>query len=149
MRGENGRLRGEELDLWRAFTRAYASIQRGLESELEGGEGIPLRSFTVLLELDRAPGKRMRMSDLADAVTLSRSGLSRLIDRLVDEGSIERAECDDDARGSFAVLTEPGAERLRDSRPTHTEAVRRLFLNHFSTIELRSLSDYLERVRGE
>jgi DNA-binding MarR family transcriptional regulator len=124
-------------------------VSRELELELESVEGIQLRTFTVLFELDRAPHRRLRMSDLATAVGLSRSGLSRLIDRLVHEGSIERAECDDDARGSFAVLTGQGVQRLNDSREAHAAALRRLFLDHFSAAELRALSSYMERVQGE
>src|SRR3954447_2876805 len=101
-RGSKTTLQGAELDAWRALMRAHAAVSRELEAELEAAEGLPLRSFTVLLELDEAPDQRLRMSDLANAAGLSRSGLSRLIDRLVADRLIERAECDDDGRGSFA-----------------------------------------------
>jgi DNA-binding MarR family transcriptional regulator len=139
-------LQGPELDAWRALMRAYAAVSRQLEVELETAEGLPLRSFTVLLELDQAPDQRLRMSDLADAAGLSRSGLSRLIDRLVADRLIERAECDDDGRGSFAVLTAAGAARLGAARRTHSEAVRRALVDHFTTSELREFSRYLRRV---
>jgi DNA-binding MarR family transcriptional regulator len=102
----------------------------------------------VLLELDSAPAQRMRMSELASAVGLSRSGLSRLIDRLCREGLIERAECPFDARGAFAVLTDAGAERLREARADHTSTVRRHFVDLFTADELRELAAYLERVPG-
>jgi DNA-binding MarR family transcriptional regulator len=126
--------------------RAHTAVSRQLETELEAAEGLPLRSFTVLLELDEAPEQKLRMSDLAAAAGLSRSGLSRLIDRLVADRLIERADCDDDGRGSFAVLTAAGAARLGAARRTHSEAVRRVLVDHFSATELRELSRYLHRV---
>ena len=144
--GQTSTLKGAELDTWRALLRAHASVSRELESELEASDGLPLRSFTVLLELDQAPDRRLRMSDLADAAGLSRSGLSRLIDRLVADRLIERAECDDDGRGSFAVLTAAVAARLGAARRTHTDAVRRVLVDHFTSAELREFSRYLSRV---
>ena len=139
-------LNGVELVAWRAFMRAHARLTRGLESELEAADNLPLRSFMVLLELEHAPGRRLRMSDLAEAAGLSRSGLSRLIDRLVSEGLIERAECDDDGRGSFAVLTPAGEARVNAATPTHTAAVRQLFVSSFTAAELRELSGFLSRI---
>jgi DNA-binding MarR family transcriptional regulator len=148
MDGENGTLQGLELDVWRTFMRAYATLSRELGSELDGSDRLPLRSFMVLLELDQAPERRMRMSDLANAVGLSRSGLSRLIDRLERARWIARAECDDDARGSFAVLTADGVKRLASAQAAHAATVRRLFLDHFTAAELRDLSGYMERVQS-
>ena len=146
MANQNGSLEGAALGAWRVLMRAHAAVSQQLEAELEAGHRMPLRSFTVLHELDSAPGRRMRMSDLALAVGLSRSGLSRLIDRLCTEGLIERAECLHDARGSFAVLTEAGAERVHEARADHASAVRRHFVDLFTADELRELSAYLERV---
>jgi DNA-binding MarR family transcriptional regulator len=142
----NASLEGIGLGAWRGLMRAHAAVCSGLEAELEAGHALPLRSFTVLLELDSAPARRMRMSELASAVGLSRSGLSRLIDRLCREGLIERADCPFDARGAFAVLTEAGAQRLQEARADHAAAVRRHFLDHFTADELRELSAYLARV---
>jgi DNA-binding MarR family transcriptional regulator len=142
----NGSLEGVALGAWRGLMRAHASVSHHLEAELEAAHQLPLRSFTVLFELDSAPARRMRMSELAVAVGLSRSGLSRLIDRLCRDGLIERAECPNDARGSFAVLTDEGAARLHGARDDHASAVRRHFLDHFNTDELRELSAFLERV---
>jgi DNA-binding MarR family transcriptional regulator len=126
--------------------RAHATLARELESVLDAAHLLPLRSFTVLLELELAPDRRLRMGELADVAGLSRSGLSRMIDRLERQGLIERAECPDDARGAFAVLTDRGAERLDAAREDHAEVVRRHFLGHFSPAELRALSGYLERI---
>ena len=146
MASQNGSLEGVALGAWRGLMRAHAAVSQQLEAELEAAHGMPLRSFTVLLELDSAPGSRMRMSDLAIAVGLSRSGLSRLVDRLCADGLIDRAECVHDARGSFAVLTDAGAARLQETRADHTSAVRRHFVDLFTADELRELSSYLERV---
>src|SRR4051794_25677036 len=146
IRSRNGTLRGPELDAWRSLMRAHSTLAREIELELDAADGLPLRSFTVLMELERAPDQRLRMSDLAEAAGLSRSGLSRLIDRLVAERLIERAECDDDGRGSFAVLTPAGEARLSGARATHSDAVRRLFVGHFTAAELRQLSGFLGRV---
>jgi len=89
----------------------------------------------------------MRMRDLADAVVLSRSGLTRLVDRLQREGLIEREQCASDARGAYAVLTETGRGRLREAQPLHRESVRRRFLSRFSDDELRELAVFWERLQ--
>jgi DNA-binding MarR family transcriptional regulator len=146
MGSQNGSVEGVGIGAWRGLMRAHASVSHHLEAELESVHQLPLRSFTVLFELDSAPSRRMRMSELAIAVGLSRSGLSRLIDRLCRDGLIQRAECPNDARGSFAVLTDEGAARLRGARDDHAAAVRRHFLDHFSADELRELSAFLARV---
>lgn len=147
-RGDNGRLRDAEVDAWRALSRAHSAFSRELEQELGAVDGLPLSSFTVLFELEAAPGRRLRMGDLATAAGLSRSGLSRLIDRLAAARLIERAECDDDGRGSFAVLTKAGAKRLQAARQTHAEAVARLFAGNLTSAELRTLSGLLSRLSG-
>jgi DNA-binding MarR family transcriptional regulator len=145
-RSRNGALRAVELDAWRALMRGQATLAHELETDLEAANGLPLRSFTVLFELEQVPGRRLRMSELAEAAGLSRSGLSRLIDRLVADGLIERAECCDDGRGSFAVLTRRGQARLDAARGTHSEAIRRLFVGRFTSAELRQLSGFLGRI---
>jgi DNA-binding MarR family transcriptional regulator len=90
----------------------------------------------------------MRMCDLATSVILSRSGLTRLIDRLEREGLVARQSCPQDARGSYAVLTERGRERLRAARATHLAGVRALFLERFSASELEQLGDFWDRIVG-
>jgi DNA-binding MarR family transcriptional regulator len=86
------------------------------------------------------------MAELADSTLLSRSGMTRLVDRLEDKGLLERDTCTDDGRGCFAVLTDKGAALLRDARPTHLDGVRERFLAHFSEDELVVLGDLWERV---
>ena len=86
------------------------------------------------------------MSELAESVLLSRSGLTRLVDRLEREGLIERATCPSDARGAFAVLTADGRAALRRAAPTHLAGVRDRFLKQFSPAELRQLTTFWERI---
>ena len=93
--------------------RVHATLTKALDAELEAEHGLPLSSYEVLLHLDDADGQRMRMSDLAATVILSRSGLTRLVDRLEREGLIARESCPSDARGSFATLTAAGRAQAR------------------------------------
>src|SRR3954464_11868579 len=118
-----------ELDAWRGFLRAHASLVRELDEELTERHGLPLSSYDVLVQLDEAPDGRLRMSHLADAVLLSRSGLSRLVTRLEGQGLLERLECPNDARGAFAAVTDAGRERLAEARLTHRAGVRERFLD--------------------
>src|SRR3954467_666190 len=103
---------GVELDAWRGFLRTRSTLLRELDDELTREHGLPLSSYDVLVQLDEAEDGRLRMSHLADAVLLSRSGLSRLVTRREGQGLLERVECTDDARGSFALITDKGRERL-------------------------------------
>ena len=91
------------------------------------------------MHLSEADGDRMRMCDLAESILLSRSGLTRLVDRLERDGLLERVACADDARGSYATLTPAGREKLAEARVSHLEGVRSLFLEHFSEAELEVL----------
>jgi DNA-binding MarR family transcriptional regulator len=101
----------------------------------------------VLINLQRAPGKRLRMAELADCVLLSRSGVTRLVDRLERDGLIIRDSCESDGRGLFAVLTDRGEELLSRARPTHLGGVRERFLRHFTEAELETFAGFWERVR--
>lgn len=134
---------------WRALLHAHARATRLLEAELEQAHNLPLASYDVLVQLTESPEGRLRMSELAEAVLLSRSGLTRLVDRLEREGLVERRSCPSDARGTFAVLTEAGRNRLRDASGTHLRGVASHVLSHFSPEELDLLGDLLGRVGGE
>ena len=135
-----------ELGAWRGMLRVHAALVRELDAELDAAHALPLSSYDVLIYLQAAPGKRLRMAELADSVLLSRSGMTRLVDRLVREGLIVRDSCESDGRGSFAVLTAEGQELLARARPTHLAGVRERFLRHFSEEELRTLAEFWERV---
>jgi DNA-binding MarR family transcriptional regulator len=117
------RLTVRELGAWRAFLRAQSHIQRKLEAELVAEHDLPLASYDVLLQLAEAEGRRLRMTELADRVLLSRSGLTRLVDRLERDGLVERVACSNDARGTNAVLTDVGLDRLRGAAPTHLRGI--------------------------
>jgi DNA-binding MarR family transcriptional regulator len=134
------------IGVWRSFLRAHAAVTRDLERELLAATGMPLGWYDVLLQLAEAPGRRLRMAELADRVLLSRSGLTRLIDRLQAEGLVRREPSPDDARGTFTVLTSAGFERLKAAAPVHLAGVRDHWLVHFSDDELRELGGLLTRV---
>jgi DNA-binding MarR family transcriptional regulator len=135
-----------ELSAWRGFLRAHTALTRELDAELVAAHGLPITSYEVLLFLADAPEGRMRMSELAASVLLSRSGLTRLADRLAGEGLIERTRCTEDARGWFAAITPKGRELFQEARHTHLDGVRRLFVASFSRDELSALGASLERL---
>ena len=136
----------EELAAWRGFLRVHAALTRELDAELAAAHGMSLSSYEVLLHLHNAPDGRMRMSELADSVLLSRSGLTRLVDRLESAGMLERRECTHDARGYWAAITKRGRRAFHDARVTHLEGVRERFLRHFADDELEQLAELWERV---
>jgi DNA-binding MarR family transcriptional regulator len=134
------------MGAWAGFLRAHRALVAELDEELRREHDLPLSSYDVLAQLDNAPDHRLRMSELADAVLLSRSGLTRLVERLERKELIERRECTDDARGAFAVLTDAGEAALREARGTHLAGVRERFLRRFDENELRRLGDVWRRV---
>ncbi|MET9336940.1 MULTISPECIES: MarR family winged helix-turn-helix transcriptional regulator [unclassified Nonomuraea] len=136
----------QESAVWRMMQRAQVRITRRLETELLAAHDLPLASYDVLLQLSEAAGRRLRMNDLADRVLLSRSGLTRLIDRLQREGLVQREACADDARGLFAVLTEAGAVRLAEATPTYLGGIRAEFLDVLEPEELAQCTAMLTKI---
>ena len=134
---------------WRAFLRAHASVLRKLERDLVNETGMPLGWYDVLVQLAEAPERRLRMADLADRVLLSRSGLTRLVDRLQAEGLVTREPYPGDARGLYTVLTPAGFEKLRAAAPTHLAGVQAYWLSKFSDRELHDLHMLLGRLDPE
>ncbi len=135
-----------ELRAWRGLQRAHACLAKKLDAELDRSHGLPMSSYEVLHRLEEAPGGRLRMCDLAEQAQLSRSGLTRLVDRLERDGLLSRCSCQHDARGSYACLTEAGRERLEEARGTHLAVVREQFFSHFSEDELTLLAHMWERI---
>jgi DNA-binding MarR family transcriptional regulator len=129
----------EELGAWRGLLRAHSALTRELDAELTREHDLPLSSYEVLLFLNDSGDGRMRMSELAESVLLSRSGLTRLVDRLERQGLLKRERCESDARGLFAEITPEGRRVFDAARQTHLAGVRKLFLSHFSRAELRTL----------
>jgi len=136
----------EELAAWRGLLRVHSALVKALDAELLAGHDLPLTSYEVLINLQAAPGKRRRMADLADGVLLSRSGMTRLVDRLEKEGLLVRDACVSDGRGTFAVLTDKGEALLTEARRTHLDGVRERFLVHFESHELTQLATLWNRV---
>lgn len=135
-----------ELRAWRGMLRVHTTLVKALDCELETTHGVGVTSYEVLMYLADAPDGRMRMHDLAASVLLSRSGLTRLVDRLERDGLIARESCKSDARGAFAVLTPAGREMLAAARVTHLNGVRRHFLDHLAPEELATLAAIWDRV---
>ena len=136
----------EELAAWRGMLRAHAELVRELDAELAREHDMPLSSYEVLLFLNDSSEGRMRMSELADSVLLSRSGLTRLVDRLERQGLLRRERCESDARGFFAEITPEGRRAFAIARKTHLDGVRRLFLSRFSRDELRTLGGMWQKL---
>jgi DNA-binding MarR family transcriptional regulator len=136
----------QELRAWRGMLRAHATLTKALDAQLEAAHGLPLTSYEVLLHLNDAEERRMRMCDLADSVLLSRSGLTRLVDRLEREGLLAREQCACDARGAFAKLTPAGQAKLAEARATHLAGVRELFLSRLTPAQHELLGEVWDAV---
>ena len=141
-------LDGAALEAWRSYLQSHASILRELDADLLVQHDLTTRDYEVLLYLAQAEDRRLPMSALAESTMLTRSGITRLIDGLVARGLIERVSCPNDARVSYARLTDPGHEKLRQAGCTHIASIRRLFLEHFSPPEVELLASLLGRLPG-
>lgn len=114
---------------WRAFLEAHTRVSRRLDEELRAEHDLSLAEYDTLLTIAWAPDRRIRMRTLADSIMLSKSGVTRLIDRLVADGLVERSACLADARGAEAVLTPTGLDRLRAAATTHMLGIDNHFLS--------------------
>jgi DNA-binding MarR family transcriptional regulator len=142
------RLEGAALEAWRSYLQSHASIVRVLDADLVAEHGMTTRDYEVLLYLAQADGRRLPMSALSERTMLTRSGITRLVDGLVESGCIERVACPKDARVSYAALTDSGYEKLRKAGCSHIASIRELFLEHFSPAELAQLAELLSRLPG-
>ena len=136
----------EQLAAWRAFLRAHASITRALEAELLAEQELSLASYDVLVQLAEAPDRRLRMTELADAVLLSRSGVTRLVDRLEKGGLVARCPVESDGRGVAAQLTDAGLNRLRTASRTHLRGIAHHFVHRLDETDLRVLERISRRL---
>ncbi len=136
----------ERLQTWVALLRTQAAVVEGVESELLARHGLPVSWHEVLVRLSRSDGGAMRMQELAREVLLSKSGLTRLADRMEESGLIERSKCGTDRRGTYAVITEAGRRMLRESFPAFMSAVEQHFARHLSGEELSALRSLLAKV---
>jgi DNA-binding MarR family transcriptional regulator len=134
------------LSAWRLLLEAHATVTELLENELVTERGLPLSRYDVLLNLAEAPGGRLRMQELSASVLLSKSGLSRLVDRMVEAGLVRRERCEDDRRGWFAVLTDQGRSALRRAAPVHLRGIEEHFTRHLEPEEVEAMTAALKRV---
>jgi DNA-binding MarR family transcriptional regulator len=142
------RISDTELRAWQALLHAHHDLTRTLDAELRTEHGISFGDYDVLLRLARAPGHSLRMTDLADRVMLSPSGLTRLVDQLERDGLVKRRRSDEDARVVFAHLTEDGRAVIRQASKTHLRGIRQHFTGLLSQTQLRNLASALEIVTG-
>lgn len=137
------------LEAWRRLLTVHSRATAAIERDLEQAGVLPLGWYDVLYALFEAPDNCLRMHELADAVVLSRSGLTRLVDRLDKAGYVTRSPCPEDRRGQHAVLTGEGKAALKKTWPVYERSIRERFAHNFSDAEARRLSTLLERALGQ
>ena len=142
------KLTDDQLAAWSGFLMGHAQIVRALDAELEREHGLPLSSYDVLIQLSLVPDRRLRMFELADAIVLSRSGLTRLVDRLERAGLVERERGEADPRQMYARLTDRGLEVLADATPTHIAGIKERFLERLSDEQTKQLAAIWRAVLG-
>jgi DNA-binding MarR family transcriptional regulator len=134
------------LSPWRAFLLAHARVSRRLDDELRAEHDLSFAEYDALLTIANAPDRRVRMRHLADQVLLSKSGVTRLIDRLVADGLVARDTCVSDARGAEAVLTQAGLDRLRAASRTHLRGISDHFLDILDEGQLAEVGRAMQAV---
>jgi len=138
----------ERLTAWKLFLESYRRVLDTLDDELQSVRGLSLTRYDVLVQLFSAPDHRLRMNHLASRILLSKSGLTRLIDRMEAEGLVERASSPNDRRGSFAVLTPRGEQVFREASPIHLDGIHKHFACHLTASEAKTLAKAFEKIRG-
>jgi DNA-binding MarR family transcriptional regulator len=136
---------GHGLEAWTSLLRAHATLMRRLETDLERETGLALADFDVLAQLALAGGE-LRMAELANRALISRSGMTRRVARLVDEGLVRRANASADARGVVVLLTDAGVARLTETAPVHARGVSELFVAKLDDQELAAVQVALDKV---
>ena len=134
------------LSAWLGLLRSHAELTRAMNAQLIAQHGITLNDYDVMVNLAEAPGGVLRRVDLADRVLLTASGITRLLEGLERAGWVCKQACDKDARVTYAVLTDAGADRLRAASRSHTAEIRALMRSHCSDSELASLANLLHRL---
>jgi DNA-binding MarR family transcriptional regulator len=137
-----------ELRAWQGLLHAHHDVVEKLDAELREEHGLSFGTYDVLLRLARAPGRCLRMTDLAERVMMSPSGLTRMVDRLVAQGLVRRERSDGDARVMLARLTDRGRLVLRQAARTHIEGIRRHYTSRLSQAQLRNVASALETIAG-
>jgi DNA-binding MarR family transcriptional regulator len=135
-----------EETAWRALARAVIIIPKVLDRDLLESEGLSQTEYSVLMNLSEQPGRSMRMSELADVVWISVSGLTRVVERLARQGLVERVRAKTDGRGQLAVLTAAGFARLEKAYPAHLASVRKHVMDHLANIDLAAFTDAMAQI---
>jgi DNA-binding MarR family transcriptional regulator len=144
----NPKLSDAELRAWQALIHAHHQVTRRLDAELQREHGLPLNAYDVLLRLARAPGRCLKMTELARRTLMSPSGTTRMVDRLVSQGLVERDRSDADARVMLARLTDPGLRVLRRAARTHLRGIREHFTGQLTQAQLDDIAAALETITG-
>ena len=139
-------LQDAEVQAWLGLLHAHARLTKDLDAELTAAHGVSLSDYEVLWRVNAAPDGRMRMTELAETVLLSPSGLSRLVDRMCQERLLERVACPGDGRAINATITELGRDRLAAAQATHIDGIRRCFLGHFTPLEIEQMAGFWTRI---
>jgi DNA-binding MarR family transcriptional regulator len=135
-----------ELRTWITFLRAHADVTAKLAHAMQQEHHLPITWYDVLVHLYHAPDQRLRMQDLAEAVILSNSGLTRLLDRMLEAGLIDRTACAEDRRVIYAMLTEEGTAQLEEILPHHQARIKEYFAAHLTDAEMETIQAALQRV---
>ena len=142
------RLSETELRAWQAFLHTHHEVVRRLDADLQEAHGITFGEYDVLLRLARAPGHALRMGDLAERVLLSASGITRLVERMITKGLVEREVDPSDRRAALATLTDAGLQLVRLAARTHVRGIRQRFSGRLSDLQLRAVASALEAIVG-
>jgi DNA-binding MarR family transcriptional regulator len=138
--------RTEELSAWLNLIQTHEAVAAGLEETLKGANGLSLAEHEVLVRLAEAPDGRLRMLDLSGLVLLSKSGMTRLVDRMEGEGLVQRQSCDTDRRVVYAAITRKGRRILEDTTPVFLAGVEERFSRHLSDADVRALRKILRKL---
>src|SRR5690242_21030592 len=144
--GSAGRPEDPAVDAWRGLLVAHSRLVPAVEADLRAAGQVPLSSYDVLLELNAAPERRLRMSELGQRVVLSRTRVSRIVHELAAAGLAERQPDEADGRSSFAVLSAAGRDALRRAWPVYREAIRRQLAAGLTVPQCRELAALLDQV---
>jgi len=141
------RVTDAELAAWRGFIKTHAQVIERIEQDLSREKRVPLSTYDVLIALFEAPGRKLRLKDLTSKMVLTKSGITRLIDRLEKDGLIVRAKSEEDGRGLYAVLTDEGEAQLRRAWPVYAQGIKRYFASALSEEDVRGVTAAMEAIR--
>jgi DNA-binding MarR family transcriptional regulator len=139
----------QEEAIWRALAPLILKLPKVLDSDMRAGARMNVAEYAVLMNLSEAPGRQLRMNELAGRVAMSASRISRIVDAFADEGLVTKSRVDDDARGNLATLTDKGFERPTKAYPAHLASVRRRVVDHFAGLDLKALAASFEAIADE